>query len=418
MKIIFVNTYETSGGAAKATNRIFKEMLDRGVDCYMLVAVRSTDSCKIMTYPKFLNVFFLKIKIKINSFFCRMHFRRTGAMFSIGKIPFSNISYEINKMNPDLVHLNWICDGFFDVKSLASIHAPIVWSLHDMWPFTGGCHYDDHCGRYLGECGHCKVLGSKSLIDISSISHHYKFKHVSSIFNLTVIGLSDWMKDCASSSSIFKGREIVKLPNAINTKTFLPKNNRNIVRKKFNLPTNKRLILYGAAGGVSDPRKGFNKLAQALELLPANEQIELVVFGGNKTVNLSNLQYRVHDLRVITNENDLCDLYNAVDTMVVPSLQENLSNAILESLSCGTPVVAFNIGGNLDMIDHKKNGYLANAFESQDLADGIMWIINSDNYMSLRESARYKVEYNFSAEVVIPRYLSLYKKIIASKAGL
>ena len=163
---------------------------------------------------------------------------------------------------------------------------------------------------------------------------------------------------------------------------------------------------------TSDSRKGFNELIEALQKLEKNENIEFVIFGSSKPLDAPNFGFKTHYLGNLADDISLITLYSAVDVMVVPSLQENLSNAIMESLSCGTPVVGFDIGGNSDLIDHKKNGFLAKPFEIEDLKNGIEWMLNQKNYDELCQNAREKVLEKFDSEVVAKQYVELYRKIL------
>jgi len=180
------------------------------------------------------------------------------------------------------------------------------------------------------------------------------------------------------------------------------------------LSKDKKLVLFGAVSATSDPRKGFKELSEALRKLKLRD-IELVVFGSSKPKDAPDFGFNTHYLGHLHDDVSLVTLYNAVDVTVVPSLQENLSNTIMESLSCGTPVVAFNIGGNSDMIEHKINGYLAKPYDTDDLAKGIEWILSSPNYNELCENARNKVLREFDSKVVVKKYIELYDKIISDR---
>lgn len=162
---------------------------------------------------------------------------------------------------------------------------------------------------------------------------------------------------------------------------------------------------------TSDPRKGYNELIKALGIIPKDEDTELLVFGSSGSDHIMDCDFKLNYLGNIQ-ENLLPSLYSAADVMVVPSLQENLSNAIMESLACGTPVIAFAIGGNEDLIDHKLNGYLAEPFSSADLAEGISWILNSADPEVLAQNAREKVLRCFDSKVVAKQYIELYKSVI------
>jgi len=163
---------------------------------------------------------------------------------------------------------------------------------------------------------------------------------------------------------------------------------------------------------MSDVNKGFKELSKALRRLTSKD-IEFVVFGSSQPQNAPDFGFKTHYLGHLHDDISLVTLYNAVDVMVVPSLQENLSNAIMESLSCGTPVVAFDIGGNPDMIEHQKNGYLARPYDSEDLAYGIDWVLNYENYDELCGNAREKVLKEFDSKVVAKKYIELYKQVIS-----
>ncbi len=186
---------------------------------------------------------------------------------------------------------------------------------------------------------------------------------------------------------------------------------KNKSRDLWNLPEDKKLILFGAMSATSDTRKGFDKLSEALHQLE-NKDIEFVVFGSNAPKESQNFGFKTHYVGTLVDEVSLITLYSAVDVMIVPSLQENLSNAIMESLACGTPVVGFDIGGNSDMIEHRTNGYLAKPFDTTDLKDGIEWILNYENYDELCTNAREKFLKEFDSLVVSKRYIELYEDIL------
>ena len=333
---------------------------------------------------------------------------RTKTIFSPSFIPFSSIVDKINKLSPDIVHLHWICSGMFNITDLYKIKAPIVWGLLDMWSFTGGCHYDEYCGKYKSNCGNCKVLGSQKKNDLSRYIYNKKRSVYNKLPNMTIVGHSSWLAKSAKESSLFGKHTVLNIPSAIDTKIFKP-----FLKKEslelWGLPTDKKLILF--VGFTSDPRKGFKELNKALENIN-DKNVELVALGSSQPKNSPLFGIKTHYLGHLHDNISLVTLYSAVDVMVIPSLQENLSNAVIESLACATPVVGFNIGGNSDMIDHRKNGYLAKPFDSKDLAYGIEWILNNKNYNQLCDNAREKVLEEFDSVVVARKYIKLYNDIL------
>lgn len=412
MKILIVNTSDINGGAARAAYRLHRALLDQKIYSQMLVSQKSIDDYTILGPETKMDKVMLamKIRVKLDQLPLKLYKNRTRTPFSPAWLPFSNIVDKINNINPDIVHLHWINFGIVRIEDLARIKVPIVWSLHDMWAFTGGCHYDEECGAYKSSCGNCKVLASGKVNDLSRKVFSRKQNTFSKISNMTIIGLSHWLESCAKESTLLKDKKVVNLPNPIDTNIFKPVN-KDISKELWNLPRNKKFVLFGAMDATSDPRKGFDKLNKALHKLE-DKNIELIVFGSSEPEEVYDLGHKIHFLGQLHDDVSLATLYNAVDVMVVPSLQENLSNAILESLACGTPVVAFNIGGNSDMIEHKRNGYLAKPFETSDLSNGIQWILNSLSYEELCQNARKKVLQEFDSVIVAKKYIKLYEEIL------
>lgn len=412
MKVLVVNTYDISGGAARAAYRLHQALQSEGVESYMLVQSKKSDDHTIIgpetTIQKKL---YLRRPI-LDSFPLRLYKNRTRTLFSPAWLPFSGMVDRINASDADIVHLHWIAAGMIRIEDIAKIKKPIVWSLHDMWAFTGGCHYDEECSKYKYECCSCPVLGSKKVNDLSRSVFARKQQTFGKINNLTIVGLSHWLVDCASQSSLFANTRVVNLPNPIDTTKFMPVNKVQ-ARMTLNLPADKKLVLYGAMSATSDPRKGYIELVKALGTLQNSGDTELLVFGSSRPDNELQCGFETHYLGHV-DDDSLHLLYCAADVMVVPSLQENLSNAIMESLACGTPVVSFNIGGNRDLIDHKQNGYLAEPFIATDLAEGIRWVINSPNYEALSKNAREKVLRCFESKVVAKRYIELYKSVLGN----
>jgi glycosyltransferase involved in cell wall biosynthesis len=410
MKVLIVNTSDIQGGAARAAYRLHKSLLDQDIDSQMLVKSKSSDDFTVIAETSRLRKGLDKLRPAVDSLPIRFYKERTKTLFSPSWFGFSNIVDKINEINPDIVHLHWICGGMMTFKGISRIKAPIVWSLHDMWAFTGGCHYDEECGAYQKQCGTCPVLGSNKLQDLSRKVWLRKQANFGKIANLNIIGLSRWLADCAKQSSLFQDAPVFNLPNPIDTSTFAPFDKQQ-ARALLNLPQDKNLVLFGAMGAISDPRKGFKELTEALTHLDADNN-ELVVFGSSHPKTSQGFKQKAHYLGQLHDDVSLRVLYSAADVMIVPSLQENLSNAIMESLACGTPIVGFAIGGNSDLIVHQITGYLAKPYSATDLAQGIEWVMNASNYQEISQNSREKVLREFDSQVVAKKYIDLYNKII------
>lgn len=408
MKILTVSTYDIQGGAARAAYRLHKALLCSGVESYMLVQNKISNDPYVIGPSSKIQKIIGKIRPKLDSIPVRILYSNySSILFSPSWLGFSNIVNKINKISPDVVHLHWICGGMMTIDDIARIKAPIVWSLHDMWAFTGGFHYEN-TEEFHAVSKNNSLIGTKKIDKLSKKLLKRKKEIFAKKNDMTIVGLSRWMSEEAKKSKIFGNKNIVNIPNPIDTDLFSPMNKFE-ARKLLNLPNEKKLILFGAMSATKDRRKGWLELNSALNKVSSNHA-ELVVFGSDN----DNYEYPlpVQFTGTIKDDKTLKILYSACDVMVVPSLQENLANTIMEALSCGLPVVGFDIGGNSDMITHKTNGYLANPFSSNDLAYGINWIIENTKNNKLSENARSKVVNTFESELVASKYINLYQSLL------
>ncbi len=415
MKVVMLNTDDSGGGAAIATYRLHRGLRYIGVDSQMMVLSKSTDDSTVVRPERQtrLKKALTYLYQRRETTFSNLCYRKEKKLFSPAMCP-DNLAHSVAAIKPDLIHLFWVASGFMKIETLKEFKKPIVWTLHDMWPFTGGCHYDDGCMRFQQACGRCPTLCSEVEKDLSRQIWERKRKSWRDI-PITVVTPSRWLADMARSSSLFKDQRIEVIPNGINTDMFKPLDKR-AAREACNLPQDKQLILFSAFSATSDKRKGNQFLVQALKKISLEgwgDKTELVVIGSSVPENPPDLGMKVNYIGLLRDEISMALLYSAADATVAPSMQENLSNAVMESLSCGTPVVAFNIGGMPDMIDHQYNGYLARPFEPDDLAAGIMWVLeNRARHDMLSQQARKNVLEKYDIEAVASRYLALYQDIL------
>ena len=410
MKILIVNTSDTGGGAARAAYRLHQALLAQKIDSQMLVQHKGSDDFTVLSPTSKIKKGINLLRFTLDVFPVSFYKNRTKTLFSPAWLPFSGIVDKINEINPDIVHLHWICGGMIKIEELSKIKAPIVWSLHDNWAFTGGCHIMWECEKYKENCGACPRLGSSKENDLS----RKIFRRKQKVFNLkkdiTIVGLSQWLNECSKNSTLLKDKKHINLPNPIDTTIFKPFDKEKS-RELWSLPKDKKLVLFGAMSATSDINKGYKELSKAMQKLN-DKSIEFVVFGSSEPKESQDFGFKTHYLGSLADDVSLVTLYSAVDVMIVPSLQENLSNAIMESIACATPVVGFDIGGNGDMIEHLNNGYLVKPFDTNDLAYGIEWILNNDSYDELCHNARKKVLKEFDSIVVSKKYIALYKEIL------
>jgi glycosyltransferase involved in cell wall biosynthesis len=413
VKVLIVNASDISGGAGRAAIRLHIALISAGIDSKMLVQKKISSEFTVIGPKTNIEKAIGLVRPMLDQLIVRFYKDRTKTLFSPSCLPFSNIIDQINYINPDIVHLHWICGGMMRIEDITKVKAPIVWSLHDNWAFTGGCHIMWDCDKYKDSCGACPRLGSKNENDLSRKIFNRKKKVFGKKKDMTIVGLSKWLNNCSKNSKLLKKKLHIHLPNPIDTHIFKPFG-QDRSRELWRLPKDKKLILFGANSTTSDINKGFIELSEALQKLQ-DKNIELVIFGSGKPKKSQNFGFKTYYLGHLHDDVSLVTLYSAVDVMVVPSLQENLSNVIMESMACGTPVVGFNVGGNSDMIEHKINGYLATPLDTSDLKDGVEWVLKNNNCKEICQNAREKVVTEFDSSIVVEKYIHLYSEVINSK---
>ncbi len=406
---------DINGGAARAAYRLHQGLNKIGVNSQMLVQKKiSNDHTVIGPETKFQKVMG-RVRPIMDKVPVKFYKNKTETFFSPAWVPFGGVVKKINAINPDIVHLHWIAEGMIRIEELACIRKPIIWTLHDSWAFTGGCHIPFDCKKYTKSCNYCPTLGSNKKNDLSYKIWKRKEKSWKNL-DLTIVTPSSWLGECAKKSSLFYKTRVKVIPNGITLNRFKPID-KNIARDILCLPKDKKIILFGALRALSDKQKGFHLLKEALKIFSSkeNKNIELVIFGSSKPKYEEDLGFKTHYLDRLNNEISLSVAYSAADVFIVPSIQENLPNTVMESLSCGVPVVAFNIGGIHDMIEHQKNGYLVKPFDTEDFANGIKWVLEDNiRWEKLSQNAREKVVQEFDIVTVAKKYEDLYKDVFKS----
>jgi len=427
MKLVHLNASDLSGGAARATYRLHKTYLSHGLLSDLIVQEKLTDEPTVQTiyHTQVQNVISKLLPYIDRSILKCYRKRQKNAVWHPGLMNFWPLSKHPAILNADVIILYWVCNGFIGIKTvgkLLTLNKPVVWRLSDMWPFTGGCHYAAACKRYENICGCCPQLGSKSEKDLSNIIYNYKRKwwKKNNTNQLTIVSPSRWLASKAQKSLLFKDFSSVVIPTGVDTNIFKPIN-REQSRKILNLPQQKLLILLGADKYFKADRKGFGLINESLNILlnkqsNSNDTPEVVIFGSNQKLTDLNPSLKLHALGKFSNDFILPIIYSACDVFVCPSIEDNLPNTVIESMACGTPAVSFRVGGLPEIIDHELNGFLAEAFDLNDLAVGIQYVLdNFQDNRSLSKNARRKALNKFDIKNNIHSYLRLYKKLLQHK---
>jgi glycosyltransferase involved in cell wall biosynthesis len=413
VKILHLSTHDISGGAARAAYRLHKGLQYIGLDSQMLVQEKLSDD-KTVIAPKIrLNQGIAKTKLTFETLPLKLYSERSNTSFFTQWLP-DRVVPQVAQINPDIINLHWISAAFMQIETLAKLKQPLVWTLHDSWGFTGGCHVIGECDRYTVSCGACPQLNSGNDWDLSRWVWKRKAKAWKDL-NLTLISPSSWLANCASSSSLFQNLRIEVIPHGLDIQNFRPIN-QVLAREILNLPQDKKLILFGALQATSDRNKGFHLLQPSLQELSKsgwNDSWNVVIFGASQPENPPDLGFKTHYLGHLHDNMSLASVYSAADVMLVPSLQESFGQTASESLACGTPVVAFNSTGLKDIVDHQQNGYLAKPYEVEDFAKGITWVLeNPERHQKLSFYAREKAEREFTLQLQARRYSALFQEIL------
>ena len=415
MDVLLLSKADTDGGAARAAYRLHRGLQEIGISSRMMVQLQLSSDPSVLVASSSFGKLETKLQLsqRIDSLPLNFYRNRSPTLFSSQWFP-DQLASHITQINPDVINLHWICKGFLSIETLAKFKQPIVWTLHDMWAFTGGCHYTENCDRYTKSCGACPQLQSTQEKDLSYWVWNRKARAWSNL-NLTVVTPSRWLAECARRSALFQHLRIEVIPNGLDTQIFKPLN-RRIARDRLNLPQDKFLVLFGAMYANSDTRKGLQFLQPAMQKLSITDwqdRIELIIFGAPKPIKATNFGFKTHYLGNLNDDVTLALVYAAADVFVAPSMQDNLPNTVMEALACGTPSVAFNIGGMPDLIEHQHTGYLAQPYDVNDLVAGIAWVLdNPERHLALCKRSRQKVEQEFTLQLQAQRYATLFEELL------
>lgn len=404
MRVVHISTFDRQGGAAIAAHRLHEALGQIGVESSMLVLHKSGDEDHVVpVLSSRADYLTFKVGTAIDERTVKLIKRVGAGSFSLARFG-SDIASHPWVREADIVNLHWLQGGYLSLKSLRRLFAldkPVVWTMHDMWPFTGGCHYSGGCAGYAGNCSDCPMLLGRYRNTAKKMLLRKIYAYAGA--PLFPVGCSTWLRDVAANSAAFAGIEVRALPNPIDITRYHPLDKEK-AREALGLDPQRQYLLFGAASPHIE-RKGFPYLIQALRLLQG--RCELLVYGAGDMPGAASLKVRALGK---LDEAGLLTAYAAADVFAVPSLEDNLPNTIMEAMACGVPVAAFDAGGISDMIEHKETGYLAALRSSEDLAEGIAWCL--DHGETLSANARQKVEREYAYPVAAGRYRDLYEEAL------
>lgn len=419
MRILMVNTSERTGGAAIAANRLMNALCRHGEEARMLVRDKTTENARVDALPAspLLKAKFVAERAEI---FAANGFRR-HRLFEVDHASHgTDITHLPSFQRADVVHLHWVNQGMLslsDIRRMLETGKPVVWTMHDMWCFTGICHYAHDCGRWRSGCGNCPVLRKGAPRDLS----YRTFLRKQSLYGagrIHFVACSDWLADLARQAPLLRGQDVSSVPNPIDTHRYAVQDEWT-ARRHLGLPVKKKVLLF-VAYKATDPIKGVRFFQAAVERIVAErpewrEELHVVVVGREASTLREAFACPVTTFEYVTDEATMCDLYSAATLLCMPTTSDNLPNTIVEAMACGLPVVGFNVGGLPQMIDTGTNGYLAAPQDAEDFARGIVACLDERRRAALSVEARRKALRHYSEEAVAGRYVKIYEQMLAKQ---
>jgi glycosyltransferase involved in cell wall biosynthesis len=425
LKVVHINTYDGNGGAGRACLRLNNALLDQGVNSRVVVHYKFGKNPAVLTFN---TTAFQKAYTAAIIVLERLWAKRL--LKPMKRTPFSftwfgrSVIHHPDVKAADVIHLHWVNHSFLNpahLAELAKLNKPIVWTFHDSNAFTGGCHVRYTCDHFVRQCGYCPLLKKADADDASHkiwLQKHEAYQQLK--FN--IIAPSSWMLNSVLMSSLMQDKPALQIPNTLETNIFKP-TDKVQAKKQLGLPEDKFIFLTGFMPSRKDLHKGTSYLLESLELLKErlgvnSQQIELVVFGNRNAKDVPDFSFKTSFLGTINDDAKLALCYAAADAFLIPSLEDNLPYTVMESLSCGTPVVAFTTGGIPDMVQHLQNGYLAEYRSAKSFADGMEWAINHGDPKALQKQSRQTVMDKFAESVIAQKHIQLYQQLVSkTQAG-
>tara|TARA_B100000401_G_scaffold86884_1_gene55288 strand:- start:4516 stop:5742 length:1227 start_codon:yes stop_codon:yes gene_type:complete len=408
MKVVHLNNADNSGGAAIAAYRLHRSLLDRKLHSRMWVNFAKSEDWTVKgPNGKFLKAF-AQMRRHLVTPLLNVMKTDNNILHSPNIFP-SSWSKKINKSDADIAHLHWVGAEMASIKDIGGINKPVIWTLHDMWAFCGAEHvsWDNRWQE-----GYTKKnrLHTEGGFDLNRWTWNRKIKYWKRPLN--IVAVSNWLAECAKKSLLMKDWPVSVIPNCLDTEIWKPED-KKLARNLLGLPKDEFIIAFGTYGANSEYHKGFDLLAEALNhLRDDRNNAMLAIYGQTTPKKPKDLGFKTKFMGHFNDELSLRLFYSAIDVLVVPSRVESFGQTASESMACGNPVVAFDTTGLKDIVDHKVNGYLAKPFETEDLANGIKYIMNSSEYVELCNNAREKAKKKFDSTVVARQYEQLYNEIL------
>jgi glycosyltransferase involved in cell wall biosynthesis len=409
IKIVHIVAGSLNSGAAKGAILVHNALLELGLDSRILSDASSDEGIKEVVLVK--KTYLYRIMDIFWRLVLRFYPTKTVKIFSVeyfGK----TIAHLPDYRSADIVHIHFT-RGMISTAAIGRMKKPIIWTLRDMWAFTGGCHYAIECDNFKSTCGKCPMLMSKKKHDLSFLIQRSKFNMYDSV---KFTGISKWISNKAMESALLSGHKVETISNCVDINIF-GLSDKRVERNIQGINTNKKILLIGAQN-LTYPYKGTSIAIASLNMLPPENYL-LISFGRGTSFlreSLSeNLEHIV--LGYLNSQEQMKSTYAMADVFLMPSTMEAFGKTAAESLLCGTPVVCFSDTGTADFTDHKINGYIAHKNDAEDFSKGIEYCVNKlDRSWFKRDNDQYQMKLKlFSPENAAKQYFDLYQSILSQE---
>jgi len=414
VKVIHLNTFD-SGGAAIAVKRLHLALLEQGIESKMLFvnkasnAIKETFEVEARTFTLW-DRFKIKLKVLLKQpigywQYSGYHLEGQTSNKELFSFPFSDFDLTLNQHieEADVINLHWV-PSMWDYNLFQKLNKPIVWTLHDMNPFSGGCHYSGNCIGFTTDCKNCPQLEGTRNPNFASKLLEYKRKYIK-CNNISYVTLCDWMITRLKDSSVFKDEKVFKIYNSLDTKIFKPINQTK-ARTALSVPLDRKIVLF-VSERTDNYRKGGYMLSRIIHILK-EENIYFYAIGASE---MPNLDENLVQLGVIQDEKTMATVYNIADVLIVPSIEDNLPNVMLEALCCGLPLVSFSNGGMNEIIKPGENGLLVEEQTPEAMISAVKeYFLNSGNYDKSNISENAQSLFNASNQA--KAYIEVYQELL------
>ncbi|WYL98965.1 MAG: glycosyltransferase family 4 protein [Gloeotrichia echinulata CP02] len=404
MKILQINQSDIAGGAAIAGYRLHQGLLNQGIDSKLLVGIVKTDSDRVAVVPS---------RTRVDNLVRRVTWR-IGFNY-VDQISSFDISQHRFYQDADVLNFHNLHTGYFNYLVIPKLtqSKPAIFTLHDMWSFTGHCAYSFDCDRWTIGCGKCPYPDTYPEIKRDNTRLEWKLKDwVYSKSHLTIVTPSKWLSEQAKKSMLNRF-PIHHIPNGIDTEAYQPIDAEKC-RDILGIAPNKKVLMFGAES-LKDSRKGADLLVKALQNLPEALKSEILLLtlgnGSEKTTDLVGIP--TLNLGYVSSDRLKSIAYSAADLFIFPTRADNLPLVLQESMACATPMISFKIGGVADLVRPGITGYLAQPEDIQDFSNGIVQLLeDTELRKNMSDNCRKIAIKEYSLELQAKRYIELYKQVL------